>query len=288
MISTATGRQDIAEVLETAVARLRQSGVDDARRDARLLLAAALGDRPELVIGYPEMELGEPEAEAFAAMVARRAAREPVSRILGRREFWSLPFRISPATLDPRPDSETLVEAVLARIPDRTAALRVLDLGTGTGCLLLALLSELPRAEGLGTDISPEAVAVARANAADLGLADRARFGVADWGSGLTGSWQAIVSNPPYIMDREIAGLAPEVARYEPRTALSGGPDGLSSYRRIVPQAAGLLAAGGLLALEIGRGQGALVESILAAAGLKRLERAMDLAGIERCVLATR
>lgn len=288
MIAAATGPWDIAAALAQAEARLRRSEVEDPRREARLLLAAALGDRPELVIGYPDRELDRAEAAAFADMVDRRTLREPVSRILGRREFWSLPFRISPATLDPRPDSETLVEVVLARFPDRSAALSILDLGTGTGCLLLALLSELPGAVGLGTDISPEAIAVARANAADLGLSDRARFAVADWASGLTGSWQAIVSNPPYIMDDEIAGLAPEVARYEPRAALSGGPDGLCCYRHIVPQAARLLVPGGLLAFEIGEGQGAAVQSILAAAGFKWIECAPDLAGIERCVLATR
>jgi release factor glutamine methyltransferase len=223
----------------------------------------------------------------FGRMTARRAPREPVSRILGRREFWSLEMKVTPATLDPRPDSESLVGAVLARIAEPSAAIRILDLGTGCGCLLLALLSELPRARGLGVDIDLEALAAARDNARGLGLAARAGFAKSDWGRDLVGSWQLIVSNPPYIKDSAIADLAPEVARYDPPRALSGGEDGLEAYRQLAPQISRLLAADGMAALEVGRGQADAVERLLGEAGLRTLDRTRDLAGIERCLVVT-
>jgi release factor glutamine methyltransferase len=282
-----TDIDSVASSLDRAAALLGAAGVEQPRRDARLLLAEALGGRPELVTGYPERPLEPSQASRFRALVGRRAAREPVSRILGRREFWSLDLRVNADVLDPRPESETVVEAVLGRIDDREAPVRILDLGTGSGCLLLALLSELPRARGLGVDISPAALAVARENARRLGLSARAAFGQGDWAQGLPGSWQAIVSNPPYIMDTEIADLAPEVARYDPELALSGGPDGLAAYRSLAPQVARLLAPGGILAVEVGAGQAGEVARLLEAAGLAGLDRMRDLAGQERCVLAT-
>ena len=277
----------IASSLDHAAALLGAAGVERPRRDARLLLAEALGGRPELVTGYPERRLDSSQASRYRALVGRRAAREPVSRILGRREFWSLDLRVSADVLDPRPESETVVEAVLDRIDDRQAPLRVLDLGTGSGCLLLALLSELPRASGLGVDISPAALAVARANAGNLGLSPRAAFRQGDWAQGLTGSWQVIVSNPPYIMDREFADLPPEVVHYDPMLALSGGLDGLSAYRDLAPQVVRRLAPDGILAFEIGAGQAGAVARLLEAAGLAGLECVCDLAGRERCILAT-
>ena len=282
-----TDSNSIASSLGWAAALLGAAGVELPRRDARLLLAEALGGRPDLVTGYPERLLEPCQAKRFRALVERRAAREPVSRILGRREFWSLDLRVSPDVLDPRPESETVVEAVLDRLDDRQAPLRILDLGTGSGCLLLALLSELPRARGLGVDISPAAIAVARKNARELGLAPRAAFRQGDWAQGLAGSWQAIVSNPPYIMLEEIGDLAPEVARYDPKLALSGGADGLAAYRSLAPQAAGLLAPNGVLGLEVGAGQACNVRGLLEAAGLAVLDCVRDLAGQERCVLAT-
>lgn len=278
--------QTVATALDWAAASLRSAGVEAPRRDARILLTEVLGGDPALVIGYPERPLDQTETARFESLVGRRGAREPVSRILGRREFWSLDFCVTADTLDPRPESETLVEAVLARVADRALPLRILDLGTGSGCLLLALLSELPRASGLGVDLSPAAVAVARRNAESLNLADRADFSEGDWTSNLTDSWQVIVSNPPYIIDVEIADLAPEVAGHDPRLALSGGPDGLAAYRSLIPQAARLLAPGGTLALEIGAGQVKDVERLLAATGLARAGCARDLSGIERCILA--
>jgi len=281
----------LGQVLERAVARLRGAGVEGPRRDARLLLAAALGLEPAQVLAYPERRLSEAEAAAAEHLIARRARREPVSRILGRREFWGLDFALSPETLDPRPDSETLVAAVLARIDRRAKPLRILDLGTGTGCLLLALLSELPEAEGLGVDLDPAAVRVAQDNARRLGLADRARFAAGDWALGLEGTgktWQVIVSNPPYIIDRRIGNLDPEVALYDPRLALNAGPDGLKCFRVLVPQAARILAPEGLLVLEIGIGQGDEVTRLIGDAGLAEIERIADLSGIERCLAARR
>ncbi len=281
------GPASVARMLELAAARLRAAGVEGPRRDARLLLGAALGAGPELAIDRPERRLDGSERARFERLIARRAAREPVSRILGRRGFWSLEFKITPDTLDPRPDSETLVEAVLAQIDDRAAPLSILDLGTGSGCLLLALLAELPAARGLGVDISAAALKVARENARFLGLSVRARFERRDWAMGLGGFWQAIVSNPPYIKESEIEGLAPEVAHYDPNLALTAGLDGLDAYRALLPQAARLLERGGVLALEVGEGQQEAVEALLVATGLTPLCRNRDLAGIERCLVAS-
>ena len=279
---------DVRAALDWAGEHLARAGVAEPRRDARLLLGEVMGGGIGTVVGHPERMLDAAQWKGFWAAVARRAAREPVSRILGRREFWSLEFQVTPATLDPRPDSETLVQAVLDRIPDRAAPIELLDLGTGTGCLLLALLSELPQATGLGVDIDPAAVAVARENATRLGLARRAVLRSGDWLDGLSGTWQVIVSNPPYIIERDLRGLAPEVVRYDPPRALSGGADGLAAYRRLIPQAVKHLAARGLLALEVGADQAEHVECLIAAAGLVPSGRASDLAGIDRCVLATR
>lgn len=283
-----TDSDSIASSLGWAATLLGAAGVELPRRDARLLLAEALGGRPDLVTGYPERLLEPGQENRFRTLVERRAAREPVSRILGWREFWSLDLQVNPDVLDPRPESETVVEAVLARIDNRQAPLRILDLGTGSGCLLLALLSELPRARGLGVDISSAALVIARKNARKLGLAPRAAFRQGDWAQGITGSWQAIVSNPPYIMDQEIGDLAPEVARYDPKLALSGGADGLAAYRSLAPQAARLLAPDGVLGLEVGAGQACEVGRLLGTAGLAVLDCVRDLAGQERCVLATR
>ncbi len=282
------GPATVAQVLAWAAARLGAAGVEGARRDARLLLAAALDAERESLIAHPERVLDAHERARVERSITRRAAREPVSRILGRRAFWSLVFKITPDTLDPRPDSETLIAAVLARIGDRTAPLDVLDLGTGCGCLLLALLQELPAARGLGVDISEPALVVARENADSLGFSARARFERRDWAAGLSGPWQLIVSNPPYIKEREIEDLAPEVARHDPRSALDAGPDGLDTYRALLPQAARLLERGGVLALEVGEGQQDAVEALLVATGLRPLGRARDLGGIERCLVATR
>ena len=276
----------VARALAAGAARLREAGVEGARRDARLLLAAALGVSSDALRMRPERPLNAGERVAFESLLARRARREPVSRIVGVREFWSLPFKITPDTLDPRPDSETLVDAVLGRIADRDAPLDILDLGTGSGCLLLALLSDLPAARGLGVDISEPALAVARENAAALGLGSRADFLRASWGAALGGTWQVIVSNPPYILSSEIPDLAPEVQDFDPLPALAGGPDGLDAYRILAPDIARLLDPGGLAALEIGAAQIEPVEALLRTIGLKICGRVRDLAENWRCVLA--
>jgi release factor glutamine methyltransferase len=208
--------------------------------------------------------------------------------ILGEKEFWSLPLAVAPGVLVPRPETETVVEAALGQIRDRTAPLRVLDLGTGSGCLLLALLSELPNASGIGIDASVTAHSVAEANAQRLGLAERARFVVADWGRELSGPFETIVSNPPYVREGDWAGLQPEIRDFESRAALLAGADGLDAYRALAPDCLRLLARDGTLALEIGQGQGDAVTAILAAHGLQVVERRADLSGIERCLVARR
>lgn len=278
----------VAGALAAAAARLDRAGVAAARREARLLLGAALGLGPEAIIAHPERPLTAAEAERFAALVRRRGRREPLSRILGRREFWGLEFRVTADTLDPRPDSETVVQAALDAAVDRAAPLAVLDLGTGTGCLLLALLSELPRARGLGIDASAAAVEVARDNAAALGLGSRAAFAVGDWGKGVAGPFNLILTNPPYVATGEVERLAPEVIRYEPRSALDGGADGMDRYRALAPDLTRLLAATGRAVVEIGDGQADAVAAILAAADLRGVERRADLAGIVRCLTVAR
>jgi release factor glutamine methyltransferase len=271
-----------------AAAELAQAGIEGASREARLLLAHALGAEAGGVLMARDRELSAAEGAAFAALVARRAAREPLSHITGRREFWSLEFGVGPAVLDPRPDSEALVEAALGCIAARAAPLRLLDLGTGSGCLLLALLSELPNARGVGVDRSAAALAVARANAAALGLAARAAFVQGDWATALSGAFDLIVCNPPYIATAAIGALMPEVARHEPRLALDGGADGLDAYRRLAPDIARLLAVGGIALVEVGLGQGDAAAAIFAAAGLSDHARRRDLAGRERALLLGR
>lgn len=214
--------------------------------------------------------------------MARRLAREPVHRILGRRAFWTLDLAISPAVLDPRPDSETLVEAALALAPRPCA--RVLDLGTGSGALLCALLTEWPEASGLGVDRSVEACRVARRNVEACGCGARALVVAGDWGAALAGPFDVVVSNPPYIRSDDIAGLDPEVRDHDPALALDGGADGLAAYRAIAPLAARLLAPGGLLAVEVGWTQGEDVAGLLAQAGFGEVGRRRDLGGHDRVV----
>lgn len=273
-----------AALLRDATARLDAAGVEDARRDARLLLAEALGVEAHRLILEPETDVPPEAAARFAEFVTAREARTPVSRILGRREFWGLSFRLSPATLDPRPDSETLVEAVLKAFPDRAAPLRVLDFGTGTGCLLLAVLSEYPNATGLGIDKAAAAVATASTNADDLGLGVRAEFRTGDWGEGLAGTFDIILSNPPYIEAGVVPMLAPEVARHDPLLALAGGADGLDAYRRLLPDVARLLAPQGHAFLELGQGQAPDVAALALDRGLIQRALHTDLAGIARCL----
>lgn len=265
------------------------AGIEDAGRDARLLLVAATGCSTADIIAHPERPLPEEARERFAAMLVRRAAHEPVSRILGEREFYGRRFLLSRETLDPRPDSETLIEAALG-IADRAGwrekPIRILDIGTGTGCLLLTLLAELPQARGLGTDISADALETARKNARALGVGDRAQFEIHDVLDGIEDRFDLVISNPPYIASGEIAGLSPEVRVFDPRAALDGGADGLDIYRRI---AAGLdRVLDGAAVVEVGAGQAGPVAVLLQQAFVKtrkaELSRHSDLGGHERCV----
>ncbi len=272
--------------LRRAESVLEQAGIESARLEARLLVAHALGVAAGKLRLAGNRTVTDGEAERIAALLRRRAEdREPVSRILGTREFWSLDFALAPATLDPRPDSETLVEAALALLPDRAAALRVLDLGTGTGCLLLAVLHERPRAGGLGIDASADAVATAALNAERLGLARRAKFQHGDWLQGIDERFDLVLCNPPYIAEGERAALAPEVARHDPAAALFAGEDGLDAYRAILPGLPRALAPGGRALLEIGADQAQSVSALARAAGLVVVDVKRDLAGRERCIV---
>jgi release factor glutamine methyltransferase len=276
----------VADALRDAAGRLAAAGLEDARREARLLVATALDADLAAVVGYPERRLGAAQSHRLAALVERRAAREPAARLLGRREFWSLDFAVSPETLVPRPDSEAVVDAVLAALPQRRAPLRILDFGTGTGCLLLALLSEYPAAVGVGVDIAAGAAVTARTNACALGFGSRASFLVGSWGDAIAGGFDVIVANPPYIPSGAIGELAPEVALYEPRAALDGGDDGFAAYRALLPQAGRLLRPGSVAVFEIGAGQGEMVSAIATASGLAVSAIRHDLAGIARCIVA--
>lgn len=264
-----------------ALARLRTAM---PALDARLLLLDALGVEPAALVLEPVRPLGAEAARALTEAARRRMGGEPVSRILGEREFWGLPFALSPATLVPRPDTETVVEAALALAPDHGGARRLLDLGTGSGCLLVALLHEWPGAWGLGVDRSREALRTARGNAARNGVAARAAFAASDWGRAVDARFDLVVSNPPYIATGHLAGLAPEVRDYDPAPALDGGPDGLDAYRAILADAGRLLAPGGALVLEIGYDQGESVPELARALGWRHERTRPDLAGHPRAV----
>lgn len=275
----------VAASLSDAVLRLRAAGVPDPRRDASLLLGRALGSGPEALVADPGRRLDVKARGDFARMVARRAAREPVSRILGKREFWSLEIGLDAHVLDPRPDSEIVVETVLARLDERNASLAVLDLGSGSGCLLLALLSELPGAHGVALDICEGALRRARENARALGLDGRMRLVLGDWATALGARFDVVVTNPPYVSEPDLGQLAPEIAGHDPRVALAGGADGIDAYRTIAPALARLLTADGFAALEIGHGQAARVRAVVEEQGLEVTEIRRDLAGVPRCLL---
>ena len=282
------GAANVAAALGSAAAVLRAAGIDAPRREARLLMQHALGLRPEALLAGDARPLDDAEARRLAAFVRRRAGREPLAYVTGVREFWSLEFAVDGSALVPRPETETVVEAVLARAAQLPPRPRLLDFGTGSGCLLVALLSELHGATGLGIDISAAAVSLARANAARHGLDGRASFVVADWGAPLATRFDVVVSNPPYVAAEALASLAPEIVSHEPRTALAGGADGYACYRRLAPQIARLLAPAGLAAIEVGAGMADEVASLFAAEGLAEIDRRRDLAGIDRCALFAR
>jgi release factor glutamine methyltransferase len=265
-------------------ARLAAAGVEDGAREATWLLRRAADLSASALIAAPEAPLGA-AAERVEAFARRREAGEPLARIEGRRAFWRQEFIVTPDVLDPRADTETLVEAALEAFrPRRAEALRVLDFGVGSGAILAALLGEWANASGLGIDASPAAAAVAQSNFAALGLAQRVRVRVGRWGEGVAGGYDAIVSNPPYIRSDEIAGLDRAVREHDPRLALDGGADGLDAYRALAPEIARLLAPEGRFFVEIGAGQGDDVAAILAGAGLAVTARRRDLGGVERVI----
>ncbi len=270
-------------------AQLRSAQLEKAELDARILLGAALGLDLTGLIAQAARLLTETETSRLAQYAGRRIAGEPVARILGSREFWGLPFRLSEATLVPRPDTETVVELALEIFRERQASrqMRIADIGTGSGAILLALLHEIPGAVGVGTDLSLTALKTARDNAAALGLADRAGFVACSYAAALRGPFDLVVSNPPYIPSAEIPKLSIEVREHDPHLALDGGNDGYDAYRALIPQAAERLAPGGALIVEAGQGQAGNIETLMAAAALvvDRPPKA-DLAGIPRAVSA--
>lgn len=281
--------QTVEAARRALTARFKSGDIDSAELDARSLVGAVLALDLTGMISAANRRLTADESNHLEQLARRRVAGEPVARILGNKEFWGLSLQLSEATLVPRPDTETLVELALELLrADESAGrrLRIADLGTGSGAILLALLSELPHAHGFGTDISTEALQTASRNAARLGLSDRATFIACDYATGLSGPFDLIASNPPYIRSADIAGLATEVRHHDPRAALDGGADGLDAYRRLIPQAAGLLAPRGALVVEAGQGQSGDIQALMAAAGLiiGDAPRA-DLAGIPRAVL---
>jgi release factor glutamine methyltransferase len=270
----------VQAALAAGAARLAAAGVPGAARDARRLMAAALGLAPErLTLAAPE-PLPAPARAAFERMVEERTRFRPVAQIVGSRAFWGRDFAVSAAVLDPRPETETLVALALAGPVPAT----VLDLGTGSGAILVTLLAEWPAARGLGTDVDPAALAVAAANAARHGVAARAAFRQADWTEGLAERFDLVVSNPPYIPAGEVAALAADVRGWEPRHALTPGPSGLESYARIAGGLAAVLAPGGRALLETGAGQGAAVAALMRAAGFARIAVHPDLDGRDRVV----
>jgi release factor glutamine methyltransferase len=282
--------ENLFQLLKRARAALKEAGIETARLDAEVLLAEALGvERLQLLLATDT----EPPARALAtfdALLQRRLMREPMAYILGHREFWSLDFKVTKDTLIPRPDSETLIRAALEWLDrkgiSRASPVKILDLGTGTGCLLLTLLHELPNAWGLGVDRSLGAIQVAHENAASLGLGNRVNFLQSDW-TGAIGEgalFDIIVSNPPYIPRVEIETLGPEVQRFEPLSALQGGVDGLAAYQALAPQIFRHLARGGAVFLEIGAGQERQVSEIMTSAGLKIGLFHKDFGGITRCL----
>ena len=289
-MTLAAATPTLASVRQALAESFRKAGIDSAEADARLLIAHALGiDRSELIADGTRT-LNAREMQAIDALAARRLKHEPVARILGGKEFWSLMLDITPYVLVPRPDTETVVEAALdfvARDGLRMQRLRILDIGTGSGALLLALLSELPNALGTGTDISTAALAVARANAERHGLASRCTFVACDIAAGLQGPFDLIVSNPPYVAHGDIATLAPEVRDYDPAVALDGGSDGLDGYRAIAADARRLLAPGGRLIVELGAGQEGAVRALFTKAGLTVGKARDDLSGIARALSVT-
>jgi len=284
-------RQTWLDALRHAARRLGEAGIEAPLRDARLLLGEVLGADPARLILLETDPASEEDLHRFSELVTRRAGGEPVSRIKGRREFYGRPFQVGPGVLDPRPDTEVLVDACLARLPRGG---RLLDLGVGSGCILLSVLAARPDASGVGIDVSESALAMAQKNAQEICPGERVAFHLADWarkGWSQTLSdppFDIVVSNPPYIPSADIADLDREVRSFDPLGALDGGRDGLDAYRRIVSAAPSLLCPGGWLILEVGIGQAGDVTALAAAVGLSDLGALRDLTGRRRAVIGRR
>ncbi len=274
-----------SDALKAGVLALQAERIETASLDARLLLAHALGVSREQLLFRLDAAITREQAAAYDDLIARRAQRQPVSQLLGRREFWGREFIVTGDTLDPRPDSEAMIETILAQRPDRSVPLRILDLGTGTGCLMLSLLGEYPEARGVAVDISEEALAVARKNAERHGMADRVEFRRSRWWEHVGESFDIIAANPPYILTDVIPQLHPEVSEFEPMVALDGGTDGLVCYREIALQLADRLAPGGIAAFELGTGMQQGVCDIITSRGLQVAAVRQDLQGIPRCIV---
>ena len=280
--------QTVDAARRALTAQFKSAAIESAELDARILTGHALGLDLTGLISAAQRQFTWDESARLEQFARRRLAGEPVARILGEKEFWGLPLQLSSATLVPRPDTETVVELALELLRaggDLDRPLRIADLGTGSGAILLALLSELPAAQGFGTDISEAALHTASANAAHAGLSNRATFIACDYASGLAGPFDLIASNPPYIRSSDIAGLATEVRNHDPMAALDGGVDGFDAYRTLIPQAATLLAPGAALVVEAGEGQSAQIRGLMTAAGLMPvITPKADLAGIPRAI----
>ncbi|KZB61127.1 protein-(glutamine-N5) methyltransferase, release factor-specific [Thalassospira lucentensis] len=288
--STKDNALTLGALMAEAVGALRDAGIENARMDARILLSDAARVDGSRIAAWPEDVVGADAVAKFRDMVARRLKHEPVSRILGQRDFWRHSFRLSSETLDPRPDSETIVELALDWLEDVDAP-TVLDFGTGTGCLLLSIIGDLQNASGLGVDISEGAVACARQNAQRLDLADQVEFRVSNWDSAITDGerqtgFDLVVSNPPYITQADMETLSPEVREYDPRLALTDEGDGLGAYRILSQVAFSFVKPAGFVIFEIGQGQEEDVARLLVEAGFVGVEYREDLGGIVRCVAA--
>jgi len=269
-------------MLSQAISALEKAGSESSKLDAELLLAHILGCS-RLDLKTRDYTLNAAQEKQFQSFLERRIKREPMAYILGTKEFWSMDFKVSPAVLCPRPDTEILVQAAL-----KTNPTRILDLGTGSGAIILSLLKELPHATGVGVDISQQALEIALKNAVNLGLASRVHFLLDSWCDGLSGSFDLIVSNPPYIESAVIARLTPEVAEFEPKLALDGGMDGLDAYRVLIPQLQKHLKVNGWVVLEVGEGQAFAVQQLMSEQKLENFSIIKDTQGIDRCVIAQR
>ncbi len=277
--------ETIGTVLRKSIRVLRDGGFESAALDARLLVSEVLECQPDDLLWREKDSVSVELAAKIDKLVARRRAHEPVAYIRGRREFWKSEFIVTPETLIPRPDSEVLIESVLAHIADTHAPVRLLDLGTGSGCLVLSLLLELPNASGIGIDQSVGALAVAEQNARKLGLEERVQFRVSDWFSNVTDPVDIVIANPPYIVDKDVEGLARDVRDFEPRSALDGGPDGLESYRVIAKSLSKYLSADGMAVFEIGANQFLSVRAVFEAAGYFVDQVVRDLGQRDRCLV---